>query len=598
MGRYTVEAKNEKGSLKKSFILCISSGHDTEVEKVIQEVVTVQNVSENTQELEGSTDDLKATADSRAKEVVESELTEKVEQAEKLLVIDNEAVKENQKIQMKKKKKEKKKEMTVKKEVVTVHKVEEQVMEDGQTVREMSEAVSTTELESGADVGLTGDSLHKLEPFVMMEDRVQKTEAVLEESDEETEKVVKVKKRVKIVHQVKEKTGGEESETVEVRNETIVTTEAKEGIEMGVKAEKLEEVEKLIVIDNKVMEATADDAETKKVTKKMQVAVEESTTESELVDRRKAQIQALDDLVMKPQPKPWDVSESESDVGEDEQKIAALDALKAAARPQKPQHPEAKKIETKPEVAAKKPWDEESSATESESEEEMKVTPQQKPSASAKLPEKKPGVQEEPKKPWEESDSDEESDESEESPARDEVLAKNKPQKAEESAIEPEPVVPVEAQKQNQKPEQERVEEPQTAKKPQDKATLRSTVEITEDEEFIDVGEKQKKKGKIDVAEEFEETDIALKGKKKKQQPETPASEDSEVEPSPAKPEFLKLPEPVTTARGETVKLTCQVQGQCPVCAGWLDARCSRHAPVGGVLALQSVMYVDRIFFT
>ena len=196
-------------------------------------------MSEKTEVIEGTVEELGVSATLEAKEGREADLREKLEGTEKLIVVDTKVQKEDE---VDKTKKQKKKEVTVKKEVVTVHKVEEQVIEDGQVVREIRETVSSSELESGADVGLTEDSLHKLEPLVMMENRIQKPKKGDVESDEEVE-VVEVKKEMKVIHQVQEKVSIQ-GETVEATGEVVTTSEVKGVTERGAKGEKLEEVRK------------------------------------------------------------------------------------------------------------------------------------------------------------------------------------------------------------------------------------------------------------------------------------------------------------------------------------------------------------------
>ena len=178
-GQYTAKVENDKGS--SSYTVSVSIG--PEKETVVQEVVTVHKVSEKAEVLEETINELGASTTLEAKETAEANLKEKLEEAEKLIVVDNKMQQEDTG------KKEKKKE---------VHKVEEKVLEGGQVVREISDTVSS----SGVDVGLTEDSLHKLEPFVMMENRVQKGKKTDEESDEEIEEIVKIQREVKIISQV------------------------------------------------------------------------------------------------------------------------------------------------------------------------------------------------------------------------------------------------------------------------------------------------------------------------------------------------------------------------------------------------------------
>ena len=141
-GDYTVKVENNKGS--SSYTVSVNIGPKDE-ETVVQEVVTVHKVSEKAEVLEGTVGELDTSSTVEAKETLEANLKEQLEEAEKLIVVDNKISEEDDTD-----KKGKKKEVTVKKEVVTVHKVEEQVLEGGQVVREISETVSSSELESGS----------------------------------------------------------------------------------------------------------------------------------------------------------------------------------------------------------------------------------------------------------------------------------------------------------------------------------------------------------------------------------------------------------------------------------------------------------------
>ena len=289
-GQYSIQLKNDKGREIRSFVVTV--GPDDEKTEV-QKAVTVHEVSEKSEVHEGTVDEFGVSVTLEAKEGREADLREKLEETEKLIVVDTKAQEDDG---TDKAKKQKKKEVTVKKGVVTVHKVEEQVLEDGQVVREMRETVSSSELESGADVGLTEDSLHKLEPFVMMENRVQKPNIRGEESDEEVEEIIEVKKEIKIVHQVQERYS-DQGEILGAPEEVLSSSEAKEVLESGVKAEKLEEVEKLIVIDNEAI-VTRDDGKKKK--QKIQptetddssvnVSAEITLTESEVKTKERAEI--------------------------------------------------------------------------------------------------------------------------------------------------------------------------------------------------------------------------------------------------------------------------------------------------------------------
>ena len=303
----------------------------------VQEVVTVHEITEKSKVLEGTVDEFGVSVTLEAKETREANLRQKLEEAEKLIVVDTKVQEEEDDV---KTKKQKKKEVTVKKEVVTVHKVEEQVLEDGQVVREMRETVSSSELESGADVGLTEDSLHKLEPFVMMENRVQKPKIRGEESDEEVEEIIEVKKEIKIVHQIQERSS-DQGEILYATEEMLSPSEAKEGLESGVKAEKLEEVEKLIVIDNEAIVARDEDKKKKqkiqpkeidessvnvsaekvltesevKTEKEAEILVEEIVTVSELPSKQKGTIPVEEsaDANEPMHKKPWLESESEAE---------------------------------------------------------------------------------------------------------------------------------------------------------------------------------------------------------------------------------------------------------------------------------------------
>ena len=343
-GQYAIQVKNDKGREIRSFV--VNVGPDDE-KTAVREVVTVHEVSEKSEALEGSVDEFDVSVSLEAKEGRKADLREKLEGTEKLIVVDTKVQIEDE---TDKTKEQKKKEVTVKKEVVTVHKVEEQVIADGQVVREIRETVSSSELESGADVGLTEDSLHKLEPFVMMENRIQKPKKGDVESDEEVEEIIEVKKEVRVLRQVQERYGGQ-GENLEVTGEMLSTSEAKEVLESGVKIEKLEEVEKLIVIDNESI--VIQDADTSKKKKqhiqpkenddssvevsteitfaesdvktkqRPEIAVEETVTVSEITGKQKGiiPVQESDEILAlapKMQPKkPWLESESESETESD-----------------------------------------------------------------------------------------------------------------------------------------------------------------------------------------------------------------------------------------------------------------------------------------
>ena len=400
-GQYAIQVKNDKGREIRSFV--VNVGPDDE-KIVTQEVVMVHEVSEKSEVLEGAVDEFGVSVSLEAKEGREADLREKLEGTEKLIVVDTKVQEEDD---ADKTKKQKKKEVAVKKEVVTVHKVEEQVMEDGQVVREIRETVSSSELESGADVGLTEDSLHKLEPFVMMENRIQKPKIGGEESDEEVEEIIEVKKEIKVVHQVQERNGGQ-GEILDATEEVLSISEAKEVLESGVRTEKLEEVEKLIVIDNEATVIEDEDTSPKKKKQKIEpnekddssvevstekrfaesdvktkerpkIAVEETVTVSEIPGKQRGgNVEENDEVLTsapKPQPKkPWLESESEtesdveSDVESDEpqKEVKPGDGISDVAEDLQQKMKKVEKQEQK------KPWEASETKSDMESDEDMR----------------------------------------------------------------------------------------------------------------------------------------------------------------------------------------------------------------------------------
>ena len=387
-GQYAIQLKNDKGRQIRSFVVNVVRSDDEKT--VVQEMVPVHEVSEKV--LKGTVDELGSSMTLEAKEGREADLREKLEEAEKLIVVDTTVQKDGE---TDKTKKQKKKEVTVKKEVVTVHKVEDQVLEDGQVVREIRETVSSSELESGADVGLTEDSLRKLEPFVMMENRIQKPKIRGEESDEEVEEeIIEVKKEVNIVHQVQERYG-DQGDILDAA-EVVSPSEAKEMLESGVKAEKLEEVEKLIVIDNAAILMRDEDASSKKRKPKIkpkenedspdksdvkpeqraEIAVEETVTISEIPGKPRGIIAVEENaqvlaLAPKPQPKKsWleSQSDTESDVESDvepQTKIKSGDVISDVTEDVE------QKLGTTEQL--KKPWEESETESDTEPDEDYRT---------------------------------------------------------------------------------------------------------------------------------------------------------------------------------------------------------------------------------
>ena len=469
-GQYSIQLKNDKGREIRSFVVTVGQ-HDEKTE--VQKGVTVHDVSEKSEVLEGTVNEFGVSVTLEAKEGREADLREKLEEAEKLIVVDTKVQKEDDTDRTKKRKK---KEVTVKKEVVTVHKVEEQVLEGGQVVREMRETVSSSELESGAYVGLTEDSLHKLEPFMMMENGIQKPKIRGEESDEEVEEIIEVKKEIKIVHQERY---SDQGEILGAPDEVFSSSEAREVLESGVKAQKLEEFEKLIVIDDEAI-VTRDEGKKKKQKihpketddSSVNVSAEITLTESEVKTKERVEI-------------PVEETVAVSDIPRKQKGIISVEESADATEPQ-----------------PKKPWLESESETESDIEADAEDRPQEMVTSGGvisdvaeDLEQKMEKVeQQQQNKPWEESETESE-------PEPDEDIRphkmKRKPKEMQPEGTHPEVVQTIE-------------------KKPKDEMKGKIVIRVEGSEETVGMEEKKRDKLLATSEETEEATELTLTERKKK----------------------------------------------------------------------------------
>ncbi len=515
-GKYTATVKNNLGS--QSFSIHVTVHTDKKDEPVIVQEVVAGEKLEETEEILGEEDEVSTKL---VNESVDASLEEKFEEAEKLIIVDTKGEEEFEET----KKKERKKKVASKKEVVMIHQVEEQVSEDVETVKEMKDTVSSSELQTAADSSLTEDSLHKLEPFVMLENRRQKTKTTEDESIEEEEDTEVVEtKEVHVIHKVEEKSSQEE--TVDATGESLTTIEARQIVETRAATEKVQESEKLIVIDNQLEEEEKPDKKKKKSktpkevpkNKKkssMHISVEETSAESDLEAKKKKGEIAVSESVeesslkLKSKPKkPWDDTQSESETESDTT------------------------LPDEPELS--KPVDDLTSASAKAVKAQAVPSKEQAEVQETEIRGSGPG-EEKAKKPWEESDSDEE--ESDEEPVKSDQrreVKEVKPWEGSDSESDEEELVKDVKVKSDEKTQAK-------AKKPWDEESSESSEADTGDRDGA----------KISPA------DGAVQPETSDKLETVPDLESRKI----GEPVFTMAPQSVTAATGGTVTLTCQVQG-------------------------------------
>ncbi len=199
-GQYNVKITNKKGQSEHS--VTVKIGYENEEEEYSanqtqMEVLTIHEVSERSEDQLATTTEIPTLEAIEPTMKTEAKIRDKVREAVKLLVVDNEI--EEEKEAGKNKSKKKRTKVVVPKGIVTIHEVDEQVIGEECKVKEIVETVSGSELEGLIEEELSHDSLHKLEPFLVIEKGITSGKRIedMEEEDGEEENDTVLMKEVK-----------------------------------------------------------------------------------------------------------------------------------------------------------------------------------------------------------------------------------------------------------------------------------------------------------------------------------------------------------------------------------------------------------------